>query len=290
MVQFIQDKVDSGTINNQGVYEYINTQMDVNSFINYFASQIFFLNYDWPQNNIGFWRARTEKYEPGAPYGNDGRWRWRMFDTDLSFSLWGQPFDYNTLERSQKRNKLFSLLLKNEEFKNQFINTMSDLLNSVFRTEWVVQKIEDTQSVLAPEMLEHLKRWNLMKTSIEKWNSNIQDMIEFANNRPSFQIQHLNEFFSLDGTAEIILITDAQKGYIKINSLELKEGTPGVEGLPDWKGTYFKGVPINITAIPYQGYEFSGWAGLENKNESVIITLEDDLVLTAVFTDLEYQD
>ncbi|MFC2159664.1 CotH kinase family protein, partial [Actinomycetota bacterium] len=140
MVQFIKENVDSGTINDPGAYEYINTLMDIDNFINYFASQIFILNNDWPQNNIGTWRLRTEAYKPDAPYGHDGRWRWMMFDADLSFALWGQSVDYNTIERSAERNKLFSLLLENNEFKYHFINTMADLLNSIFRTEWTIQK------------------------------------------------------------------------------------------------------------------------------------------------------
>ena len=52
MIQFIEENVDSGTINNPDVYDYINTLMDIDNFINYFASQIFFLNPDWPGNNI----------------------------------------------------------------------------------------------------------------------------------------------------------------------------------------------------------------------------------------------
>jgi len=286
MVQFINESVDAGTIDDPGVYEYINTLMDIDNFIDYFASQIFVLNNDWPQNNIRFWRLRTEVYQPDAIYGHDGRWRWMMFDTDLGFALWGQSPDYNTLDRSEERNKLFSLLLKNNEFKYQFINTMSDLINSIFRTEWTIQKVEDTQSVLAPEMLEHLKRWTYMDTSIEEWKENVQEMITFAQDRPSSQIQHINEFFSLNGTSEINLIADPQKGYIKINSLELKEGTPGIDNPANWKGIYFKEVPVHITAVPYPGYEFSGWTETGNNEPSITITLEEDLALTATFKEL----
>ncbi|MFC2145603.1 CotH kinase family protein [Actinomycetota bacterium] len=284
MFKFIEEKVDSGTINDPDVYEYINTLMDIDNFINYFASQIFILNNDWPQNNIRFWRLGTKIYEPDAIYGHDGKWRWMMFDVDSSFSLKGQSVKHNSI-RDAKRDKLFSLLLENNEFKYQFINTMSDLINSIFRTEWTIQKIEDTQSVLAPEMLEHLKRWNLMDGSIEQWNENVQKMIEFAQDRPSFQIQHMNEYFSLNGTTEINLIADPQKGYIKINSIELKEGTPGIDNPANWKGIYFKEVPVHLTAVPNPGYEFLGWAEIGNNDPSITITLEEDQTLTAVFKD-----
>jgi len=64
-------------------------------------------------------------------------------------------------------------------------------------------------------MLEHVKRWLLMGCSIETWHENIQEMVEFAENRPEFMIKYINEIFNLDGTVKINLITDSKKGYIK---------------------------------------------------------------------------
>jgi uncharacterized repeat protein (TIGR02543 family) len=285
MVEFVKKNVNSGTINNPDVYAKINTLIDIDNFINYFASEIFFCNLDWPQRNIGFWRIKTETYNPDAPYGYNGRWRCMLFDVDFGFGLWDYSAEKNLLDHAAGANKLFASLLENNEFRYQFINTMADLLNSIFRPEYTVAKIEEAKSVLAPEMPEHLKRWNYLDGSTERWEKEVQEMIDFAVERPSFQIQHMIEFFSLAGTVEINLITDSQKGYIKINSLELKEGTPGIENPENWKGTYFKEVPVNITAIPYPGYKFSGWNGIDNSNPSITVTPEEDLTLTAVFSD-----
>jgi len=285
MVKFIQESVDSGTINDPGMYEYINTLIDLQSFVDYFAAEIFFLNNDWPQNNISFWRARTRAYEANAEYGSDGRWRYVMFDTDLSYGLWDQSADHNFIGHAADNNKLFELLLENDEFKYQFINTMADLTNSIFRAEWTTKKIIEAQSLLEPEMPEHLKRWDFMDVSVGQWNENVQKMIQFAKERPASQIQHIIEFFSLYGTTEINLITDLQKGYIRINSLELKEGTPGIESPANWKGNYFKKVPVQITAVPYPGYEFSGWEETGNNSPSIIISPEENVILTAIFID-----
>ncbi|MDD3818297.1 MAG: CotH kinase family protein [Actinomycetota bacterium] len=284
MVEFVKKNINSGTINNPDIYAKINTLIDIDNFINYFATEIFFGNTDWPQHNIGFWRTKTETYEPDAPYGHDGRWRCMMFDIDYGFGLWNRSAEDDALDHAAGINALFASLLENNEFRYQFINTMADLLNSIFRPEYTVAKIEEAKSVLAPEMPEHLKRWNYLDGSIEHWDKEVREMIDFAVERPSFQIQHIIEFFSLSGTVEINLITDSQKGYIKINSLELKEVTPGIENPSNWKGIYFKEIPVTITAIPYPGYEFSGWDGIDNNNLSITITPEEDLTLTAVFS------
>jgi uncharacterized repeat protein (TIGR02543 family) len=284
MVDFIKENANSGKINDPDVYKQVNTLIDIDNFINYFASEIFFGNLDWPQNNIRFWRARTDKYKPDAPYGHDGRWRCMMFDVDYGLGLWDYSPEINSLNHAIEINSLFASLLKNDEFRYQFINTMADLLNSLFRPEYIVDKIEKTRSVIAPEMLEHLKRWNYMDNSIEKWDNNVQEMIIFATKRPSYQVEHINEVFSLSGAVEVNLITDPQKGFIKINSIELKEETPGIDNPANWKGIYFKEIPITLKAEPYQGYEFSGWLVIDNNNPSITIIPDDDLTLTAVFT------
>lgn len=61
-------------------YNYIKTRVDVDNFMDYQIAEIFAGNRDWPDNNIKYWRLRTTEFEPNAPNGQDGRWRWLMFD------------------------------------------------------------------------------------------------------------------------------------------------------------------------------------------------------------------
>ena len=62
------------TSDNYGV---VTSAMNVNNFIRYNITQIFTDNWDWPGNNIKYWRSR-------AP---NERWRWILFDADFSFGL-----------------------------------------------------------------------------------------------------------------------------------------------------------------------------------------------------------
>jgi hypothetical protein len=55
-------------------YEYVKTKMEVDNFIHYFVSEIYFANEDWPGGNIKYWRN-----------GKKGKWRWILFDTDWGF-------------------------------------------------------------------------------------------------------------------------------------------------------------------------------------------------------------
>ena len=269
-------------------YEYIQTQMDVDNYIDYLITEIFAGNDDWPENNLYFWRKTTDKHAPDTSYGQDGRWRWMLFDMDFGFGLSGgvENHKLNTLELAQQpgwSGFLFRSLLGNEEFRTEFINRFADHMNSTFKTERVISVIDQTQAVLRPEMEEFFIRWDSREDSLEKWEEEVGVMRMFAQKRPESVRQHIMDQFGLNGTAILIANTDQEKGYIQINSIDITPNLPGVENPSSWSGIYFKGVPLTITAVPRPGYRFSNWEGIEHEGLEITIELNEDLGLTAIF-------
>jgi len=269
--------------------EYINTLMDIDNFIDYHVAEIYCANPDWPHNNSMWWRVKTDHFQSDAPPGQDGRWRWILIDTDLGFG-WEKygEYNHNTLKTSTQNTVfgfLLSSLLKNEEFRNQFINNFADHLNTSFKEERVIEIIDEMQSVLYPEIEEHIRRWRTMGDSVETWELNVEELREFARNRPEIVRQHIIDQFNLPGTVPVTLQTDPTKGYIQINSIAITRDTPGVVDPSDWTGEYFQGVPIQFSAMPFPGYQFESWQGLgQDSNEAEItINLAGDLVLKANF-------
>ena len=55
--------------------------IDIASYMQYEAVQIFVDNRDWPGNNIKFWRDHRV----------GGKWRWILYDTDFGFGIWDFP-------------------------------------------------------------------------------------------------------------------------------------------------------------------------------------------------------
>ncbi|MDP2965603.1 MAG: hypothetical protein Q8N39_06125 [Pelolinea sp.] len=77
--------------------------------------------------------------------------------------------------------------------------------------------------------------------------------------------------------------TDEEKGYVKVNSIEITPETTGVDNPAEWSGIYFKDVPVMITAVPKPGYQFAGWEGTSQEGMEITLELQDDLNLTANF-------
>jgi len=212
MLDFISNN-DLAENNN---YATVKNMMDVESFIDFQLTHIFAMNTDWPGNNSLYWRYMRNGYDPNAPYGRDGLWRWMILDTDFGFGL---PFFYvpgvdegpahNTLAMATQPDGagwpnppwstfILRRLLTNQSFKYQFINRYCDLLNTTFSSEHVLATIDSISGLLEPEMQEHINRCRRPPT-MDEWHDNVDVMRSFGQLRPSFQRQHLQNKFGLGG-------------------------------------------------------------------------------------------
>jgi hypothetical protein len=293
LIDFISNNDLSQTAN----YEYVKTLIDIDNFIDYNVTQIYFDNRDWPANNIKYWRPRTK----------DGKWRWLVYDVDWGFGVnaYGRGgnqygYDYNTLEYATSPQPtpnhhanppwstlLLRRLLENEEFKNDFINRFADYFNTIFQPEVVIDRILKIQKVIEPEIRPHLNKWSqsyplwsrhsLWWNDINQWYDFIQIMINFAINRIPNMSNHIIRKFNLAGHAEITLnVSPKVGGVIKISTI-------AVEKFP-WQGNYFMNTPIKVIAIPHSNYKFSRWNGFNSSNsDSIILELTGNTSLTAVF-------
>lgn len=287
--------VTTNPLSEDAHYEQVETMMDIDNFIDYQIIQIFSCNTDWPANNVRLWRLRMGQYQPGAPYGHDGRWRWMLYDTDYGFGL-VNPYTYDMLSFATESNGpswpnppwstlLFRRLLENDSFKTAFIRRFDDMLNSAFLPDQATTVINEMKQAYEPEMAEHIARWK-SPANMNTWEGNVNVMLEFVQQRPAYQRQHIRDYFGLeDDIALTVNVSDPQHGHVRVNSIDIKNTTAGIGETPyPFSGTYFRGMPMELEAVPAPGYRFAGWAGIagESARKMEFVT-ESDLSLTAHF-------
>jgi hypothetical protein len=281
MIEFME----THNLNDSANFAWVKTQMDVDNFINYYVTQIISNNTDWPQNNIKFWRKKTSSYQPDAPYGHDGRWRWVVYDMDAGFRDVTRDNVARATAEGQWYSKLIRMLLTNDSFKKSFINVFADQLNTTYKPGRVEQIITSFQTLLAPEMPEHILRWRT-PSSIASWNGYADGYKTFANQRPGYVYTHVTNKFSLPGTGNITLnVSDPLHGKVKISTVTIDENTAGLSGTPyPWTGKYFRGNPVVLEAIAKPGYKFVKWSsGAIPAVAKVTVTINSDTSFTAIF-------
>ena len=300
--QAMRDFIVQTGVEDPADYAYIQTQMDTDSYIDFLVANIYANNGDWPGNNAVYWRARTDAYDPDAPSGLDGRWRWMLIDLDHAFWYFANVQRYrpehntiafatqsshNTWPNPNWATRVIREMLKNESFQNDFINRMSDQLNTAFKPHRVVAVIDAMAAAIEPEISEHHARHHRPWDGYSGWEDEVDRLRSFANQRPAHQFQHMVSYFNKPGLASLeIDVSDLTHGRVRVNSVVIDESTMGLldpESPYPWSGTYVRAVPITLEALPAPGYVFAGWDGLTNESATVERSLNGDLNVTALF-------
>ncbi len=251
--------ISSHSMQTPSYYNYIKTQMDVENFRDYQISEIYFANSDWPFNNVESWRLRVP-FNASAPQGQDGRWRWNMYDTDVSMGNWTSDKLSFASRPNEGSTFLLYHLLRNDSFKNDFINRFADLLNTAFLPSRLTTMLNERKNRIAPSMADHISRWR-KPSNLASWETFVTDRLNFIQNRPSYQYQHIRSKFGIGGEFDLTVnVSDTTHGYVRVNSIDIRSSTPGIASVPyPWIGKYFDNIPFQIKAKPKAGFKFKHW-------------------------------
>ncbi len=271
------------------IFKELAQKTDLYNFADYCIFEILSDNVDWPTKN---WR----RFRPRTP---EGRWHWLPYDLDLSFGLltldgqWNTGFaGQNAFARAVDSTSLiwpnpdWSTLplrraLENDAYRVYFLNRTADWLNTIFRPERVLERLDHFEAIYEPEIEAHFEYWFQAPGWLSYWQSNVQTMRNFAVQRPALCYGHVLETFAADtdGIATVTLAAEPPEGgSIHFSTLHFNPGH-----LP-WTGIYFQKIPIPVCAKAAPGWHFAGWSAPEaGSTDSSALILNGDLGLTAFF-------
>lgn len=184
--------IESHSLQDEDHYQYVTTQMDVDNFIDYQIAQLFLANFDWPTNNVRFWRPKT----PG------GKWRWLFFDCDACMIQDKYKNLQQYVARENMDNKpifLLRNLLKNQTFRSKFLSRFMYHLNVTFAPDRVIGFIDAFKQLYSPMVLEHVHRWNDPK-AYNVWIENLEEIRLFALQRPVEMLRQLKQLYKMPFT------------------------------------------------------------------------------------------
>ena len=227
-------------------YAYVDSLLDIKSFMDYAILEMYAGNVDWPSNNLKYWK----------PSITEGKWRYLLYDLDATMNIFGWiPIDLDSFywvlvhRAGFVHAEIFRSMLGNDEFKRKFLNRMADLLNTSLSEESFGNEIRMNRDRIVAEIPHHFARWGCY---IPQWEDHAYSIIpNFAEVRGDIMREDVLSTFELPNTALLMFdVFPSAAGSIALNTLDPE--------LP-FSGIYFNENAIDLSTTPRDGYVFDHW-------------------------------
>jgi hypothetical protein len=177
-------------------YLQVAEQIDIANYIDYTIAKQYIAAFDWPGNNMEFWR----KHEAG------GKWRWVYFDNDQSMIDFAfDAIAHSTLEGGPEwpnpdwSTFLFRNLIRNDQFKQQYLDRFEYHFYHTFSEERINKELDSLLQQIEPIMERQIHRWNY-PANYNHWVYRIYLHRAFAMKRPCHMLYHLINHFDITDT------------------------------------------------------------------------------------------
>lgn len=265
-------------LSEEELYEALIERIDLDSFIDYYASMIYIDNYDWLSYNGYVWKSAT--VSDTNPY-QDGKWRWMVYDTEWSEDKYERNTFREAMADSWSTDPIVKVLMTSDEFRQQFVTVFMDLANTVFEKEYVAYKIDEVFSRYSHAMDAQGIRWG--DDWADEVDLDLDKIREFFMMRFEYASAYLKEELGLKGEMRTVQIenSDESKGIVHINSV-----IPQLDN-NCWSGYYYTDYPVTLSVSEIEADSFVGWydkrQNLISKDRVIAVELADENYYQAVF-------
>ena len=146
-------------------YEYVASQVDIDSLIDYMIIQGYCTNGD-VQQNLRYIRSKDT--------GN--KWQFAFYDVDWSFYYHNAFKHVLSPYQTWQHLSLTRNVMKNAQFREKFLARTSEMMATTLSNENVVARIDYYEDLLDPEVPRERQRW---KNNYKAWKNKVQYLRDF---------------------------------------------------------------------------------------------------------------
>lgn len=182
----LRDYVLKNDMSDPECYAYVCSQMDIDNYIDFFAAEM--------------WIANTDNGNVKYFISPEGKWTWIFYDTDISFGdaeedRVSHNLSNKALGKQDVTCKTFAVcLMDNPDFRDRFLTRLAWQMNNLWTEENIIARIDEIESLIIGDMEKECDRWN---TRYSSWQKNVEHLRQFARERNTYMLQHIQEYFEL---------------------------------------------------------------------------------------------
>ena len=180
--------VQTTDLSEDGSYEKIESLIDVQSFMDYYAVEIYINNCDWPDNNVAMWKSR----EKGPHNCEDSKWRWILFDLNDGKCMRVDKTNAG-IQEDVYEDILFSGFMRNERFRKEFIENFERIAEENFEKKYVQATTMEMAEYMKFYLEEDYRRFRNMYSLEGDFETALDSIEQFLKNRGPFIIEHVND-------------------------------------------------------------------------------------------------
>jgi len=174
-------------------YDWVDARLDTDSYMDLMINEIYIANND--PGNMQYYQV-----PPG------GLWTQIYQDLDNAF------YSFDTLalrmNPSTAGSDIFNALLKNEGWRNRFIERFAWALKNIYSPDRVIAMIDAGADAMRGEVAAEHARWSELPT-LEEWEAGVASMKNFAKKRPAAMVGYLKQHFTWLSQAQINMLEEA---------------------------------------------------------------------------------
>ena len=278
---------------NDEAYAYMASQMDMGNFARYMLAEMYVHNGDWPNNNVRVWKSPESPLWKFMIYdldhGFDWEWGVTGFGSSTNMFKWvkqgGRSGDNKCHTESNKEftgdkahcfHVLYTKLIENPKFKSLFLNNAAVMIESYLNAKNVKDKVSFLAGMLnaddvARDMdVEAYANRRMAYGSFDPYGKRLGP---WAEERDTKFLSEIQSEFGVSGLVSVN-ITASGNGSILMDGMKLPSTS--------YKGKFFAGNTMELTAMPAAGAVFAGWSdGVADLTRTV--TIADGLSIQANF-------
>jgi hypothetical protein len=270
-------------------YNYVISQLNIDSLIDYFVLNSYMVNRDWLNWNTSWWRGTN-------PAGGALKWRYALWDMDGVLGHYtnytgipdtsenANPCQVENLTVGEGHAQTIGKLIQESPIAYQkYVTRYADLLNTHLSCERVTQVFDSIVAIIAPEMPRQIARWG---GNMATWQANVQTARNFLLSRCSQTISTgLANCYEVTGPfATTFTVEPVNAGKVRMNS--------------EWIANYpftaqvYGNIETLLMAEPLEGYQFSHWfvdgavIQPDDTNPNIQLQISQATNVTAYFTEI----
>lgn len=249
--------IDENDINQPGPWAFVESRVDIDSFIDFVVSESYANNTSWAHNRE-MWKANS----PGS------KWRWLLADMDRTFKL--SDLDVNEFDDILRQDSLLDRIKNQPQFKARLAQRFAAHVGSTFEPNRIAGIVDSLGALITPELTRHKARWPGSIGPAQQ-AIDLQEIKDYAVQREANVHTEIASELGIDPAVDLTLAVTGM-GSFKLAGVPIDPSTVKI----------FPNLNVSLEAIPDPGFKFDNWSVIPG-NASTTLNITAASTVTANF-------